>query len=210
MLVCAAGGESARVVREILLTSLPSAAVSVVDAPSLAEGELPRADAAVVDVGRAVRAGVDAFRALRARGFTGRVVLVAESEDDEALTRAVNALGAAEWMRGSELAAQPLRLAQALVADSEEREGSVSAALAELARTRRALAAGELTLRLQHDINNPLAGLLAEVQLLQLDELTPDQRAATDRILELCRRIVGLVRRLDALADAGAGRAARV
>jgi nitrogen-specific signal transduction histidine kinase len=63
------------------------------------------------------------------------------------------------------------------------------------------IAAGERALALQHDINNPLAGLLAEVQLLQLDQLTPEQRAATERILELCRRVVVLVRRLDALAD---------
>ena len=62
------------------------------------------------------------------------------------------------------------------------------------------LAAGEAALSLQHGINNPLAALLAEAQLLQLEELSPEQRSSTDRMVELCRRIVGLVQRLDGLA----------
>jgi nitrogen-specific signal transduction histidine kinase len=66
---------------------------------------------------------------------------------------------------------------------------------------RRTFAAGQVALSLQHGINNPLAALLAETQLLQLEDLTSEQRASTDRMVELCRRIVGLVRRLDVLGD---------
>jgi nitrogen-specific signal transduction histidine kinase len=61
-------------------------------------------------------------------------------------------------------------------------------------------AAGQATLSLQHSINNPLAALLAEAQLLQLEELTKEQRDSVDRMVELCRRVVALVRRLDVLA----------
>jgi nitrogen-specific signal transduction histidine kinase len=71
----------------------------------------------------------------------------------------------------------------------------------ELLQLRRTFAAGQMALSLQHGINNPLAALLAEAQLLQLEELTSEQRASADRMVELCRRIVALVRRLDVMGD---------
>ena len=201
MLVHAEDAERASGLRESVLACLPSASTTLIDARSVEEGELPEADAAVIDLEHATRRGVDAFRSLRARGFTGRVVLVSESPHDASLSQAVNALGNATALARGEVAARPLRLAEALAPADDKKGGPQSSAGAELARTRRVIAAGERALALQHDINNPLAGLLAEVQLLQLDQLTPEQRAATERILELCRRVVVLVRRLDALAD---------
>ena len=77
----------------------------------------------------------------------------------------------------------------------------VAEASAELMQARRVFAAGQVALSLQHAINNPLAALLAEAQLLQFEDLTSEQRASVDRIVELCRRVVVLVRRLDAVAD---------
>jgi hypothetical protein len=47
---------------------------------------------------------------------------------------------------------------------------------------------------LQHALNNPLAGLLAELQLLELDELAPSQRAGVERAIALCHRVIGIVR----------------
>jgi nitrogen-specific signal transduction histidine kinase len=76
-----------------------------------------------------------------------------------------------------------------------------SNAVAELAQARRIFAAGQAALSLQHSINNPLAALLAEAQLLQLEEMPKEQQQSVERIIELCRRIVMLVRRLDALAS---------
>jgi nitrogen-specific signal transduction histidine kinase len=64
------------------------------------------------------------------------------------------------------------------------------------------VAAGELALRLQHSLNNPLAALLAEAQLLELEQLTPDHRGSVERIIELSRRVIEVVRGLD-----GVGRA---
>ena len=187
--------------RELLLTVLPSASVTPLDVTTAAEGAIPTAAAAVVDVGRMSRPGLDAFRALRARGFAGPSVLVSETPDDETVRRAANALGNARWLSRAEAAEQPVRLAEALAGSDAAKDGRTPASsmAAELARLRRVIAAGELALGLQHDINNPLAGLLAEVQLLQLDELSVDQRAATERMLALCRRVIALVRRLDAL-----------
>ena len=52
----------------------------------------------------------------------------------------------------------------------------------------------------QHQLNNPLAALLAEAQLLGMEpELGAEQRAAALRITELTRRVIALVRELDAV-----------
>ena len=75
--------------------------------------------------------------------------------------------------------------------DSEEQ-----IALRELRRVRSDLALGESARALQHGFNNPLTALLAEAQLLELEPLRDDQRAAIDRILGLARRLVVLSRKL--------------
>jgi signal transduction histidine kinase len=50
----------------------------------------------------------------------------------------------------------------------------------------------------QHQLNNPLAALLAEAQLLGMEPtLGAEQRAAALRITELTRRVIALVRGLD-------------
>ena len=54
--------------------------------------------------------------------------------------------------------------------------------------------------RIQHDLNNPLAALLAEVQLLSLDpELSEEFREPVKRMVELTRRVIATVRQLDAV-----------
>ena len=57
-------------------------------------------------------------------------------------------------------------------------------------------------MRLQHSLNNPLAALLAEAQLLELEPLAADHRGSVERIIELSRRVINVVRGLD-----GVGRA---
>lgn len=47
---------------------------------------------------------------------------------------------------------------------------------------------------LQHSLNNPLAALLAELQLLELEDLPPAHREAVERAIGLVRRVVTLVR----------------
>ena len=47
---------------------------------------------------------------------------------------------------------------------------------------------------LQHSLNNPLAGLLAELQLLEMEDLPQEHREAIERSIELCRRLIVLVR----------------
>lgn len=56
----------------------------------------------------------------------------------------------------------------------------------------------QLTALVQHSLNNPLAALLAEAQLLAMEStLDPEHRAAVDRMTELVRRLIALVRGLD-------------
>ena len=54
--------------------------------------------------------------------------------------------------------------------------------------------------RIQHAMNNPLAALLAEEQLLSMEStLSADQRESVERMIELTRRVIMLVRDLDEL-----------
>ena len=46
----------------------------------------------------------------------------------------------------------------------------------------------ELAGRLQHAMNNALAALMAEAQLLELEELTPAQRESVERMVRERRR----------------------
>jgi nitrogen-specific signal transduction histidine kinase len=66
----------------------------------------------------------------------------------------------------------------------------------ELDRVRAQLSLGEAARTLQHAFNNPLTALLAEAQLLEIEPLADEPRAAVARILELARRLVALSRKL--------------
>ena len=175
---------------------LPRASIVTTSFDALAEESLPRADAALIDGGAIARLTVETLRVLRARGFGAPVLVVSAAPDDHALRAAADSLGVRIVPR-ERIDGSPSELALALTAALDSEPG-VSA---ELRQARRLFAAGQSALSMQHAINNPLAALLAEAQLLQLEELTAEQRGSVDRMVELCRRIVTLVRRLDALAE---------
>jgi signal transduction histidine kinase len=177
---------------------LPQAVVTTSAPSSITEGALPEADVALIDSGGvAQKASADSLHVLRARGFDGPIVIVAASPDESALRATMQALGAVSVSRAV-IDNDPTELGAAVIraVDADPAAPSV-----QLTQARRVFAAGQIALSLQHGINNPLAALLAEAQLLQLEQLTSEQRAAVDRMVELCRRVVALVRRLDALAD---------
>ena len=66
------------------------------------------------------------------------------------------------------------------------------------------LAAGRTASRLPHRLNNPLAALLAEAELLRLEPLSEGQRESVDRILELSHRLIGEVRALEGVPSVSA------
>jgi signal transduction histidine kinase len=45
-----------------------------------------------------------------------------------------------------------------------------------------------------HTLNNPLAALLAELQLLEMEELPAEHRESVERCIDLCRRVIAIVR----------------
>ena len=83
----------------------------------------------------------------------------------------------------------------------ERLEEAGSEHAAEVMRARRLVAAGQIAIGFQHSLNNPLAGILAEAQLMQLDPMAPEQHEALERIVALCRRIIELGRALDGMGE---------
>ena len=75
----------------------------------------------------------------------------------------------------------------------------------ELLRVREQFALGAAARMLQHAMNNPLAALLAEAQLLELEAAQDAQRLAATRMVGLVRRLAAIVRRLDDGGPAAAG-----
>jgi signal transduction histidine kinase len=180
-----------QLVRELLATTLPS---TLVDATTPAEAPLVPADAAIIDhTVRALPAFIVA-QELRARGFGGGIVIIAAA-GDKAEERLLTVAPAREVSR-SEIASG-LPHALAAVVSRPAADGELTAVERDLRRTQQLIAMGEVTSRIQHTLNNPLTALLAEAQLLEMEPLDPDQLASVRRIIELCRRVVTMVRGLD-------------
>lgn len=88
-------------------------------------------------------------------------------------------------------------LVAALVVERDSGQAHAGPAGCELARARAMIARGEGARDLRHAFNNPLTALLAEAQLLLLEDLSADSRSAAERILHLSRRLAALTRELD-------------
>lgn len=177
--------------RETLATHLPSATVEFHD--EMAVDQLPPSRCVVVDDSEEMGA-FEGARRLRAGGYSGPLVIILSADDADVRTRAAQ-IGVAASVSRKDMANA---LAPAIAAAIRQEGTSEESALdAELRRTQRLIAAGDIALNLQHDLNNPLAGLLAEAQLLEMESLPPEQLDAVRRIVQLCRRMIIIVRRLD-------------
>lgn len=183
-------------VRESLGLAFPAATFDAAE-PSLAYG-VPEAHAIVVDAAPD-GSRVDVVRALRARGFLGGLVLLHAAPDDQVRERAARA-GVTAIVAPVDAAR---RLGDAIVASLPAPAVDAVAARAwvELRRAQQLIAAGEVAMRLQHALANPLTALLAEAQLLEMEPLLPlELRGAVARILEQSRRTIAVARRLDHLS----------
>ena len=177
-------------VRDIFLAQLPDAVSELLDPVHLKTR--PMADAVVIDARANAANGAVLAARVRAMGFAGATIVVCDDPGDRAY--ALSAAGAAH--------VAPDKLANQLVpclAEMLAHAGSEHAP--QVMRARRLIAAGEIAMGFQHSLNNPLAGILAEAQLMQLDPLPPEQHAALDRIVALCRRIIDLGRSLDGMGE---------
>ena len=178
---------------EIVATHLPSASTEVI---AFAQASGSDADAIILDASVRGLGGITALQELRARGYAGAVALLSE-ECDAAIEQRLLALAPTRCVRRAEMGT----VLPAALADLSARPGlgeELGPIQRELRRTQQLIAMGETTARIQHTLNNPLAALLAEAQLLEMEDLREEHRAAVKRIIELCRRLVGMVRGLDA------------
>lgn len=178
-------------IRDVIAAQLPESVSDTLDPAHLKMR--PATDGVVID-GRAdaAAAGEMASR-LRAMGFAGAIVVAFDGLVEPVPSALVSA-GAARVSSGEVGGQLVPRLAEEL-----ERSGSEHAA--QVMRARRLIAAGEIASRFQHALNNPLAGILAEAQLMQLETLPPEQHEALERIVVLCRRIIELGRSLDGMGE---------
>ena len=147
-------------------------------------------------------AGVIA-QGLRAGASRASLVFVVGAPDD-ALMRQGARVGALEQIEVKMLGrAMAETIERALGGDGWSDE--MGRARDEIRRTQRLLAAGEIALGLQHAMNNPLTAVLAEAQLLEMEPLPPETATAVRRIIESTRRLVVLVRKLDAVSPKNGG-----
>ncbi len=174
-------------VRDLLATQLSAAACEALDGAKLRSR--PDAAALVIDGHEDPLAALAVARHARAMGFAGGLIVLGNCDD-----AALAPLGAAKVSVD--------RMAHELVpALATTIEWAASPFADQVMRGRRLVAAGEIALGLQHAFNNPLAGLLAELQVMRMDTLAPDHGEAVDRMLALCRRLVELTRQMDGLGE---------
>ncbi len=176
--------------REILAAQLPDAVCEMLDSGTVRTR--PLADGLVIDGRADIARAAELAARLRAMGFAGAVVVVSDGIVDSG--PALAATGAAHT--GTHEIGSHLVPA---LAERLEEAGSDHAA--EVMRARRLVAAGQIAIGFQHSLNNPLAGILAEAQLMQLDAMAPEQHEALERIVALCRRIIELGRSLDGMGE---------
>lgn len=200
LVLCASANPSlATEVRELLRTLLPmarcDAAAALGASSAAAVAAVGDAHCVIVDEQVGGAPGLDAARALRAGGYEGAIVLLTVGTDDLLRLRAAS-LGA-RCLARAELSRE---LAEAVADETARggRAGELTPAQREVRRLQTLIAAGEIALRLQHSLNNPLAAMLAEAQLLEMEHrIDPEHKAAAQRLVELCRRMISIVRRLD-------------
>lgn len=190
---------------EALVALFPGATVARVDTD--VERVLPEpVHCAVIDAAVHDQPGIDVLRRLRASGFSGAAVVLIDESRPNAAADATSAVRVgARWcpLTGNDFVPLGTAVADALRVHDDGGDASPSnRAVRAVRHTQRMLAAGELAMRLQHSLNNPLAALLAEAQLLDLEPLPPDHKESVERIIELTRRVIGVVRGLDGIGKA--------
>jgi signal transduction histidine kinase len=193
--------EASIVLQSIVADLVPDARVDAVDTASVRDA--PDADCVVLSVGTLFSAGEAVARELRARGYAGGLVIVAEPPDASGQID-LTPLGIGAIVPPADLSLElPGILVRLLLLEERARQSATSReTLASLRRLQSLVAAGQLASRLQHRLNNPLAALLAEAQLLALEPMDPEQLGAVHRIVELCRRVIDVTRTIQDLEGA--------
>jgi DNA-binding response OmpR family regulator len=148
--------------------------------------------------------GLDVCRAARADAPTGGpfVLVITSDEGEGRLARVLDA-GADDFLLTTASLAGLRARVSARTAIAARRMGEDAArrrAESALARTQRLVGINEAASALQHEINNPLAALLAHADLLAHGLHEPgEERELLDIVVEQARRIADVVKRIAAL-----------
>lgn len=201
VLLVADDGDDARLVRELLLTAFPTAIVRRVGAAEVAARQLADAGCAVIAERAGDTGAVELLRSMRAAGFAGGAIVLAEHAGAELVARA-RRLGGECVERRRMVAVLPAAVLERSAAPGDSRPAR------ELRELQRLVAVGEIAAGFHHEVNNPLTALLAEAQLLEMEPLDEPLREAVRRIVDLCRRVIATVRRLDPIRPSAGAPAA--
>lgn len=147
--------------------------------------------------------GLEVCRRIRAEDAARETfIVIVTGRDRAADLEAVLAAGADDYVSkpttGQHLVAR-LRIALRRMSDDRARRDAEE----ELRRARWYAGIGEATIAIQHEINNPLAGLLATAELMKFEAEQKGQPLGDlGVIIEEAKRISALVRRIGDLRDA--------
>ena len=183
-------------VRESVAAALPTATFS--DAAPDATATLADCSLIFIDATADAAAAGETAQRVRASASRSALAFVVTARDD-ALAKKGAPAGAIEQIEMRALGPSMATTVERAVGGGGWTD-ELSAARDELRRTQRLLAAGEIALGLQHAMNNPLTAVLAEAQLLEMEPLPAEATTAVRRIIESTRRLVALVRKLDAVS----------
>ena len=195
---------AAESLRRTVAAILPLALVETADTSVVRD--VPEADCVILAVGAMYSAAGSLVRELRATGYARSVIVVVEARAGVSETELAT-FGVGAVLEQTTLALQlPGALLSVLTLDQAGKQSPQAAALLmSLRRMQTVLAAGELASQLQHRLNNPLAALLAEAQLLEMEPMREDHATAVRRIVELCRRVIEVSRSIGSIGGSTAG-----
>jgi DNA-binding response OmpR family regulator len=165
--------------------------------------ERSRHSLVLLDIEMPALDGLEVCRRIRAEDAARATFIIIVTGRDRATDlEAVLAAGADDYVTkpttGQHVVAR-LRIALRRMADDRARREAEE----ELRRARWLAGIGEATIAIQHEINNPLAGLLATAELMKIDAQQKGQPLGdVGVIIEEAKRISALVRRMGDLRDA--------
>ena len=198
-LVCVStDADAAAVLQHVVQAIFPAAQVGSADTGILRDP--PDAECVILSVGGMYASAEPLARGLRARGFRKALVVVADIPS--ALeTEQLTLLGIGEVVATRDLAISlPSALARQLDLQEAAQRSPLAGRLLDSARELQALvAAGQAAGGLRHRLNNPLAALLAEAQLMELEVMSAEHSQSVHRIVELCRRVIDVTGTIDGL-----------
>jgi DNA-binding response OmpR family regulator len=144
--------------------------------------------------------GLDVLETVRARPNPPAVVVIT-AHGNESLAAAALRLGADDYLAKDQSLLEMLPQVLERARRNRELRKALAAAEQDLVRAERLAAAGELTVTLHHNINNPLMSASADLELLlddpdmpvaQRQETLRDIQTALRRIRDLVRQVGGL------------------